>query len=391
MCEIFCLMVYHDPSNHKTGILNMAFDRIEDIIEDYRQGRMVLLVDDEDRENEGDLLLAADCCSAQAISFMAREARGLICLTLTDEHCQRLGLEQMVPSNGSVFATAFTVSIEATTGVTTGISAADRARTVQAAVNPDAVPEDLVQPGHIFPLRARDGGVLTRAGHTEAGCDLARLAGFTPASVIVEVMNDDGSMARRPDLELFAEKHGIRIGTIADLIHYRLSTEHTIVRIGERELPTVHGIFRLFSYEDRIEGGVHMAMVMGDIRRDETTLVRVHVVDPLRDLVGAEYTGPANWTLWAALQRVAEEGHGVVVVLANHESSQALLERIPHLTQPPRQYTRSQSRIYSEVGTGAQILQDLGVGKLRHLGPPLKYAGLTGYDLEVIESIPFPG
>ncbi|PHN68741.1 3,4-dihydroxy-2-butanone 4-phosphate synthase [Pseudomonas syringae] len=369
----------------------MAFDRIEDIIEDYRQGKMVLLVDDEDRENEGDLLLAADCCTAQAISFMAREARGLICLTLTDEHCKRLGLEQMVPSNGSVFATAFTVSIEATTGVTTGISAADRARTVQAAVNPGAVPDDLVQPGHIFPLRARDGGVLTRAGHTEAGCDLARMAGFTPASVIVEVMNDDGTMARRPDLEQFAEKHGIRIGTIADLIHYRLSTEHTIVRIGERELPTVHGTFRLFSYEDRIEGGVHMAMVMGDIRREDPTLVRVHVVDPLRDLVGAEYTGPANWTLWAALQRVAEEGCGVVVVLANHESSQALLERIPQLTQPPRQYTRSQSRIYSEVGTGAQILQDLGIGKLRHLGPPLKYAGLTGYDLEVIESIPFPG
>ncbi|KPX91481.1 3,4-dihydroxy-2-butanone 4-phosphate synthase [Pseudomonas amygdali pv. myricae] len=391
MCEIFCLMVYQDSFTHKTGILNMAFDRIEDIIEDYRLGKMVLLVDDEDRENEGDLLLAADCCSAQAISFMAREARGLICLTLTDEHCQRLGLEQMVPSNGSVFATAFTVSIEATTGVTTGISAADRARTVQAAVNPHAVPEDLVQPGHIFPLRARDGGVLTRAGHTEAGCDLARMAGFTPASVIVEVMNDDGTMARRPDLELFAEKHGIRIGTIADLIHYRLSTEHTIVRIGERDLPTVHGTFRLFSYEDRIEGGVHMAMVMGDIRRDDPTLVRVHVVDPLRDLVGAEYTGPSNWTLWAALQRVAQEGRGVVVVLANHESSQALLERIPQLTQPPRQYTRSQSRIYSEVGTGAQILQDLGVGKLRHLGPPLKYAGLTGYDLEVIENIPFPG
>ncbi|MEE4918285.1 bifunctional 3,4-dihydroxy-2-butanone-4-phosphate synthase/GTP cyclohydrolase II [Pseudomonas alliivorans] len=369
----------------------MAFDCIEDIIEDYRQGKMVLFVDDEDRENEGDLLLAADRCSPEAISFMAREARGLICLTLTDEHCQRLGLEQMVPSNGSVFATAFTVSIEAATGVTTGISAADRARTVQAAVNPQASQEDLVQPGHIFPLRAREGGVLTRAGHTEAGCDLARLAGFTPASVIVEVMNDDGTMARRPELERFAEKHGIRIGTIADLIHYRLSTEHTVVRIGERELPTVHGNFRLFTYEDRIEGGVHMAMVMGDVRRDEATLVRVHVVDPLRDLVGAEYTGPANWTLWAALQKVAEEGRGIVVVLANHESSQALLERIPHLTQPPRQYTRSQSRIYSEVGTGAQILRDLGVGKLRHLGPPLKYAGLTGYDLEVVESIPFPG
>jgi 3,4-dihydroxy 2-butanone 4-phosphate synthase/GTP cyclohydrolase II len=369
----------------------MAFDRIEDIIEDYRQGKMVLLVDDEDRENEGDLLLAADRCTPQAISFMANEARGLICLTLTDDHCQRLGLEQMVPSNGSVFSTAFTVSIEAATGVTTGISAADRARTVQAAVALDAQPEDLVQPGHIFPLRAREGGVLTRAGHTEAGCDLARLAGFTPASVIVEVMNDDGTMARRPDLERFAEKHGIRIGTIADLIHYRLSTEHTVVRIGERDLPTVHGTFRLISYEDRIEGGVHMAMVMGDVRRDEPTLVRVHVVDPLRDLVGAEYNGPANWTLWAALQKVAEEGRGVVVVLANHESSQALLERIPQLTQAPRQYTRSQSRIYSEVGTGAQILQDIGVGKLRHLGPPLKYAGLTGYDLEVVESIPFPG
>ncbi len=369
----------------------MAFNSIEEILEDYRQGKMVLLVDDEDRENEGDLLLAADRCNAQAISFMAREARGLICLTLTDEHCQRLGLEQMVPSNGSVFSTAFTVSIEAATGVTTGISAADRARTVEAAVAPGATAAEVVQPGHIFPLRAREGGVLTRAGHTEAGCDLARLAGFTPASVIVEVMNDDGTMARRPDLEIFAERHGIKIGTIADLIHYRLSTEHTVVRIGERELPTVHGTFRLITYEDRIEGGVHMAMVMGDIRRDDPTLVRVHVIDPLRDLVGAEYTGPSNWTLWAALQKVASEGRGVVVVLANHESSQALLERVPQLTQAPRQYNRSQSKIYSEVGTGAQILQDLGVGKLRHLGPPLKYAGLTGYDLEVVECVGFEG
>ncbi len=223
----------------------MAFNSIEEIIEDYRLGKMVLLVDDEDRENEGDLLLAADCCTPEAISFMAREARGLICLTLTDDHCQRLGLEQMVPSNGSVFSTAFTVSIEAAVGVTTGISAADRACTVAAAVAKDARAEDLVQPGHIFPLRAKEGGVLTRAGHTEAGCDLARLAGFTPASVIVEVMNDDGTMARRPDLEVFARKHGIKIGTIADLIHYRLSTEHTIERIGERELPTVHGTFRL--------------------------------------------------------------------------------------------------------------------------------------------------
>jgi 3,4-dihydroxy 2-butanone 4-phosphate synthase/GTP cyclohydrolase II len=276
---------------------------------------------------------------------------------LTDEHCQRLGLEQMVPSNGSVFSTAFTVSIEAAVGVTTGISAADRARTVAAAVA-QCECRRYRAAGHIFPLRAREGGVLTRAGHTEAGCDLARLAGFTPASVIVEVMNDDGTMARRPDLEVFARKHGIKIGTIADLIHYRLSTEHTVVRIGERELPTVHGTFRLITFEDRIEGGVHMAMVMGDVRREQPTLVRVHVIDPLRDLVGAEYSGPSNWTLWAALQRVAE-GCGVVVVLANHESSQALLERVPQLTQPPRQFSRSQSRIYSEVGTGAQICRTL--------------------------------
>ncbi|MGH8406941.1 MAG: 3,4-dihydroxy-2-butanone-4-phosphate synthase, partial [Pseudomonas sp.] len=303
----------------------MSFNNIADIIEDYRQGKMVLLVDDEDRENEGDLLLPAVCCTAETISFMAREARGLICLTLTDEHCQRLGLQQMVPSNGSVFSTACTVSIEAATGVTTGISAADRARTVAAAVNADAGPADIVQPGHIFPLRAKDGGVLTRAGHTEAGCDLARLAGHTPASVIVEVMNDDGTMARRPDLEVFAHKHGIKIGTIADLIHYRLSTERTVVRIGERDLPTVHGTFRLITFEDRIDGGVHMAMVMGQLHRDTPALVRVHVIDPLRDLVGAEYSGPSNWTLWAALQRVAAEGSGVVVVLANHESSQALL------------------------------------------------------------------
>ncbi|MFS2156790.1 bifunctional 3,4-dihydroxy-2-butanone-4-phosphate synthase/GTP cyclohydrolase II [Pseudomonas sp. Pseusp122] len=369
----------------------MPFHTTAEIIEDFRQGKMVLLVDDEDRENEGDLLIAAEAVTPAIISFMANEARGLICLTLTDEHCQRLGLEQMVPSNGSLFSTAFTVSIEAAEGVTTGISAADRARTVQAAVAADAKASDLVQPGHIFPLRAKDGGVLNRAGHTEAGCDLARLAGFSPAAVIVEVMNDDGSMARRPELEVFAARHGIKIGSIADLIHYRLSTEHTVKRIGERELPTVHGTFRLITFEDRIDGGVHMAMVMGQMQREVPTLVRVHVIDPLRDLVGAEYTGPKNWSLWAALERVAAEGHGVVVVLANSESSQALLERVPQLTQERRQFSRSQSKIYSDVGTGAQILQDLGLGKLRHLGPPLKYAGLMGYDLEVVETIAFEG
>ncbi|WP_158896431.1 bifunctional 3,4-dihydroxy-2-butanone-4-phosphate synthase/GTP cyclohydrolase II [Pseudomonas sp. BAV 2493] len=369
----------------------MAIHPIEAIIEDFRAGKMVILVDDEDRENEGDILLAADACTPAAISFMAREARGLICLTLTEERCRQLNLMQMVNDNGTVHGTAFTVSIEAATGVTTGISAADRARTIEAAVAPDATPRDLVQPGHIFPLRARDGGVLTRAGHTEAGCDLARLAGRDPSAVIVEVMNDDGSMARRPDLERFGERHGIKLGTIADLIHYRLRHEHTVARIGESELPTVHGTFRLLTYEDRIEGGVHLAMVMGDIDRETPTLVRVHALDPLRDLVGAEYSGPPSWTLWAALERVAQEGHGIVVVLANHESSQALLARVPSLTQPKRLFERSQSRIYAEVGTGAQILQDLGVGRIRHLGLPLRYAGLTGYELEIVETLPFPG
>lgn len=369
----------------------MPFNTIEEIIDDFRQGKLVLLVDDEDRENEGDLLIAAEKCTPDIINFMAREARGLICLTLTDDHCVRLGLEQMVPSNRGAFTTAFTVSIEAAHGVTTGISAADRAHTVLTAVRPDSTADDLVQPGHIFPLRAREGGVLTRAGHTEAGCDLARLAGLTPASVIVEVMNDDGSMARRGDLEAFAERHGIKIGTIADLIHHRLTTERTVVRIGERELPTVHGIFRLVTYEDVIEGGVHMAMVMGRLHGDEPTLVRVHAIDPLCDLVGAECTIPSSWTLWGALEKVASVGHGVVVILATHETSQALLERVPQLTTPSRKCQRALSRTYAELGTGAQILQDLGVKKIRNMGSPAKFIGLAGYDLEVVEILPAEG
>lgn len=363
----------------------MPFNTIEEIIEDVRQGKPVLLVDDEDRENEGDLLLAAELCTPEMINFMAREARGLICLTLTEEHCTRLELKQMVPNNGTVFSTAFTMSIEAAQGVTTGISAADRAHTVLTAVRPGAKASDLVQPGHIFPVQARDGGVLTRAGHTEAGCDLARLAGLTPASVIVEVMNDDGSMARRADLEQFAQKHGIKIGTIADLIHYRLATERTVVRIGERELPTVHGNFRLVTYEDVVEGGVHMALVMGEPSSDEPVLVRVHVIDPLCDLVGADCSTPSSWTLWSALEKVAAEGEGVVVVLATHESSQELLERVPQLSKPNRKSQRAHSRTYAELGTGAQILQDLGVRKLRNMGSPAKFLGLAGFDLEVVE------
>ncbi|MFB2603032.1 3,4-dihydroxy-2-butanone-4-phosphate synthase [Rhizobium phaseoli] len=372
----------------------MSYDqkRVVDAIRAFEAGEIVVVMDDNDRENEGDLIVAAVHTTPEKMAFIVRHTSGIVCAPMPKEEAKRLNLNAMVAENDSAHTTAFTVSVDFKHGTTTGISADDRTLTVRNLANPNVGAADFVRPGHIFPLVSREGGVLNRAGHTEAGCDLARLAGFSPASVIVEVLNDDGTMARRPDLEVFAAQHGIKIGTIADLIHYRLSTEQTIKRIGERELPTVHGTFRLVTYEDRIEGGVHMAMVMGDIRREQPTLVRVHVIDPLRDLVGAEYAGPSNWTLWAALQKVAEEGAGVVVILANHESSQALLERVPQLTQPVRPYQRGQSKVYSEVGTGAQILQDLGVGKLRHLGPPLKYAGLAGYELEVVQSIPFePG
>ena len=360
----------------------MAFNTIEELLEDYRQGKMVLLVDDEDRENEGDLLIAAERCDAQAINFMAREARGLICLTLTDDHCQRLGLEQMVPANGSVFSTAFTVSIEAATGVTTGISAADRARTVAAAMAPNARPEDLVQPGHIFPLRAREGGVLTRAGHTEAGCDLARLAGFTPASVIVEVLNDDGTMARRPDLEVFAARHGIKIGTIADLIHYRLIHERTVQRIAEQPLDSEVGPFNLVTYRDSVEGDVHMALTLGSICPEEPTLVRVHNMDPMRDLLMVRQ--PGRWSLRAAMTEVARAGSGVVLLLGHSLDGDEVLA---HIREADAGTAKTPST-YSTVGAGSQILRDLGVRKMRLMSSPMKFNAISGFDLEVVEYLP---
>ena len=362
----------------------MAFNSIEELLEDYRQGKMVLLVDDEDRENEGDLLIAAERCDAQAINFMAREARGLICLTLTDDHCQRLGLEQMVPANGSVFSTAFTVSIEAATGVTTGISAADRARTVAAAMAPNARPEDLVQPGHIFPLRAREGGVLTRAGHTEAGCDLARLAGFSPASVIVEVLNDDGTMARRPDLEVFAARHGIKIGTIADLIHYRLIHERTVQRVSEQTIDSELGQFNLVSYRDDLDDSVHMALTLGAICAETPTLVRVHNADPLRDLLMVKQAG--RWSLRAAMAEVAKSGSGVVLLLGNPINGPELLAQLER-SQSAESKSASPAT-YSTVGAGSQILRDLGVRKMRLLSSPMKFNAISGFDLEVVEYLP---
>ncbi|PPC76946.1 3,4-dihydroxy-2-butanone-4-phosphate synthase [Pokkaliibacter plantistimulans] len=366
----------------------MSVNSVEEIIEDIRQGKMVILMDDEDRENEGDLILAADKVTPEHINFMAKYARGLICLTLTRERCEYLKLPLMVSANGTPYATNFTVSIEAATGVTTGISAADRARTVQVAVNADSRPEDIVQPGHIFPLMARPGGVLSRAGHTEAGCDLARLAGLTPASVIVEIMNEDGSMARRPDLEEFARTHDLKIGTIADLIHYRTLHEKTIEQVAEAELQTEFGAFKAVTFLDRIQGKSHLALVRGEINAAEPTLVRVHMAEVMRDIIGVQ--SPGKWTMRSSLQAIAEAGSGVAVLLAGQQCEDlgAALESFVH---PKRSRVAQReggvSGVYQTVGTGSQILRALGVGKMRLLSSPVKFTAISGFDLEIVEYV----
>ncbi len=369
----------------------MELNTPEEIIEDIRQGRMVILMDDEDRENEGDLVMAAEMVRAEDINFMATHARGLICLTLTRERCKQLQLPLMVQSNGAQFSTNFTLSIEAAEGVTTGISAADRAHTVRTAVKHDAKPTDIVQPGHIFPLMARPGGVLSRAGHTEAGCDLARMAGYTPASVIVEIMNDDGTMARRPDLELFAQKHNLKIGTIADLIHYRTTNEHTVVRESEVTLPTEYGDFQCVTYRDEIQGCTHLAMIMGDVTPEDPTIVRVHIrTEVLRDLFGAKTGDETKWTVRRALQKVAEEGKGVVVLLDTGQRYDLGTALDVALNRSPRTKTNdvSSSGVYLTVGTGSQILRDLGVRRMRLLSSPMKFNAISGFDLEIEEYIP---
>lgn len=368
----------------------MELNTVEEIIADLRAGKMVVLMDDEDRENEGDLIIAADKVRAEDINFMAMHARGLICLTLTPERCQQLRLPLMVDENSTPFGCNFTVSIEAASGVTTGISAADRARTIQAAVAPDARPSDIIQPGHIFPVMAKDGGVLRRAGHTEAGCDLARLAGLTPAAAICEIMNPDGSMARRPDLEKFAKEHGLKIGTIMDLIHYRIANEKTIERMGRYSLPTQYGEFDVYCYRDKIKEGdqVHLALVKGEITPEEPVLSRVIVTDTIRDLLGVLNPKRPSWSLGDSLRRINEEGKGVVVVLANDKGSADVLDTLQQFDaeeEAPAFASRHGS--YLNVGTGSQILRDVGVGKMRLLSYPTKYA-ISGFDLEVVEYIP---
>jgi 3,4-dihydroxy 2-butanone 4-phosphate synthase/GTP cyclohydrolase II len=367
----------------------MQLNNIEEIIGDIRAGRMVILMDDEDRENEGDLVMAATHVRPEDINFMASHGRGLICLTLTRQRCEQLALPLMVQSNLSPHATNFTLSIEAASGVTTGISAADRARTIQVAVAADAVPRDIVQPGHIFPLMAQPGGVLTRAGHTEAGCDLARLAGLEPAAVIVEILKEDGSMARRPDLEVYARQHGLKIGTIEDLIRYRIENEKTVERVASSDLATDHGVFRVHAYHDSIDGTIHLALVMGEIDPDEPTLVRVQLQNTLSDLIDVKRAGQ-HWPLREVLQRVAREGKGVIVILRPDEPGDALVEQIKAYHIPDDVAAQDIPNKPDELrtyGVGAQIIADLGVQKMRVLSAPKIVHGIAGFGLEVIEYV----
>ena len=359
---------------------------VQDIVAEMRAGRMVILIDEEDRENEGDLVLAADHVTPEAINFMARFGRGLICLTLTRERCEFLKLPPMAARNGTVYSTAFTVSIEAAEGVTTGISAADRARTVQAAVAADSQASSLVQPGHIFPLQAVDGGVLMRAGHTEAGCDLSALAGCSPASVICEIMKDDGTMARLPDLQLFAAEHGLKIGTIADLIEYRIRTESLVEKVGSRPLHTAFGEFTAHAFRDGPSQAVHLALVKGEWQADQSIPVRVH--EPLSVLDALEVNRAMHsWGLDSSLQYIADHGCGVAVLLNCGESASQLLDQFEGKARAAQAPERGRMDLRT-YGVGAQILRDCGVQKMQLMGQPRRMPSMAGYGLEITGYIP---
>jgi len=362
----------------------MKLNTTQNLISDISEGKMVILMDDEDRENEGDLILGAEKITPEIINFMATHARGLICLALNKERCFQLNLQPMVRDSRSKQGTAFTVSIEAAQGVTTGISASDRATTILAAVKKNAKPEDIVQPGHVFPLTASDGGVLTRAGHTEAGLDLAKLAGLEPAAVIVEIMNEDGSMARRPDLERFAKKHNLKIGTIADLIHYRNINEKSIKRINETSVSTEFGNFKLTAYQDSILNRTHLALTKGTISNKKATLVRVHISNSLHDVMGIKGFGK-RWSFSNAMEKINKEGMGVLLLISQEETAETILNNFNFLKRK-KKYTRNEAPDNRIVGIGAQILRDLGVKKIRLLGAPVKYP-LAGFDLEITEFI----
>jgi 3,4-dihydroxy 2-butanone 4-phosphate synthase / GTP cyclohydrolase II len=365
-----------------------GLDSTEDIVAAVGAGQMVVILDDEDRENEGDLVMAASKIAAEHINFMARYGRGLICLTLTRSRCEQLRLPLMVSNTDVRRTTNFTISIEAAEGVTTGISAHDRARTVQAAVASNARADDLRQPGHIFPLMAQPGGVLTRAGHTEAGCDLARLAGLEPAAVIVEILNDDGGMARRDDLIKFARRHKLKIGTIADLIEYRLRTEQSVEVISDSLVATQFGEFRLVCLEDHVNHAVHLALVRGKVDPKVPTLVRVHRQDTLGDVLGIQDPS-LHRPLRDAFELIAAEDRGVIVVLRLEESARDLMRSVQSLgrAEPERDGPRSRQMDFRTFGIGAQILRALGVRHMRVLGAPMQMHALSGFGLDVVEYV----
>ena len=361
----------------------MSISTTQEIVAELRAGRMVILVDEEDRENEGDLVLAAEFVTPEAINFMAKFGRGLVCLTLTEERCDQLALTMMTSRNGTSYGTNFTVSIEAAEGVTTGISAADRAKTIQVAVARNARPSDIVQPGHIFPLKAQKGGVLMRAGHTEAGCDFAELAGLMPAAVICEIMKDDGTMARLPDLIEFSREHELKIGTIADLIHYRSQHESIVDRVDERMMETVYGTFQAVLYRDKPSGGAHLALVHGDIAADQETLVRVHQPVSILDLLETRAT-THSWNMASAIAAIKQAERGVMVLLNCEESAEELFSQFAALTHPDSRPQQRAARMdLRNYGIGAQILKDLSVGKMKLLANPRKMPSMTGFNLEV--------
>jgi len=365
----------------------IKFSPIEAITEDLRKGKMVIIVDDEDRENEGDLIMAADKVTAEGINFMAQYGRGLICLTLTQERCNLLRLPLMTGQNDNNETTNFTVSIEASEGVTTGISAQDRARTIRVATAPDAQPTDIKQPGHIFPLMAKPGGVLTRAGHTEAGCDLSRLAGLTPAAAIVEILNEDGTMARRPNLVKFSKKHGIKIGTIADLIRYRVANEQSIERIDQKEIKTEFGNFYLYTFQDHINREVHFALTKGEINSESNPLVRVHVVNQLRDTLGINHDS-LGWPLRAALRQISKSDNSVLVVICYQGLPKDFIHSVKNLNQQEKvSSNNSEASVLRNYGTGSQILRDLGVRKMRVVSEPKQMQAISGFDLEITEYV----
>ncbi|SEA07304.1 3,4-dihydroxy 2-butanone 4-phosphate synthase / GTP cyclohydrolase II [Thiothrix caldifontis] len=366
----------------------MQFNTTEEILKDLAEGKMVVIVDDEDRENEGDLLMVASLTRPEDINFMAKEGRGLVCLTLTRERCKQLNLPLMISGTDEAHTTNFTISIEAAEGVTTGISAYDRAHTIRTAVAPNALPSDIEQPGHIFPLMSQPGGVLTRAGHTEAGCDYARLAGFEPAATIVEILNEDGTMARRPDLEIFAEKHGLKMGSIEDLIRYRVQHEKSIERVFEKDVQTEYGAFHLVAYKELAKHDIHLALVNGEIAADDTVMVRVHLENELCDLLALNEPG-CGWPLRSAMQRIQKEGKGVIVILREPIQTQDVLNRLKGFESQPvvQDNTRSSPAELKTYGIGAQILSDLGVHRMRVMSAPRRLHGIAGFGLEIVDYV----